>query len=55
MNLIHIKAGKTLFRIFIMGALFINSSFVFAQNQQVRLSGNSLTLKSAFKQIEQQT
>lgn len=54
-NLIPIKAGKTLFRLCIIGALSFGSSFVFAQNQQVRLSGNNLTLKAAFKQIEQQT
>ena len=54
-NLIPIKAGKTLSRLCIIGALSLGSSFVFAQNQQVRLSGNNLTLKSAFKQIEQQT
>lgn len=54
-NLIPIKAGKTLSRLCIIGVLSLGSSFVFAQNQQVRLSGNNLTLKSAFKQIEQQT
>ena len=54
-NLIPIKAGKTLSRLCIIGALSLGSSFVFAQNQQVRLSGNNLTLKAAFKQIEQQT
>ena len=54
-NLIPIKAGKTLSRLCIIGALSFGSSFVFAQNQQVRLSGNNLTLKAAFKQIEQQT
>ena len=53
-NLIPIKAGKTLSRLCIIGALSLGSSFVFAQNQQVRLSGNNLTLKAAFKQIEQQ-
>ena len=52
-NLIPIKAGKTLSRLCIIGALSFGSSFVFAQNQQVRLSGNNL--KAAFKQIEQQT
>ena len=54
-NLIPIKAGKTLSRLCIIGALSFGSSFVFAQNQQVRLSGSNLTLKAAFKQIEQQT
>lgn len=54
-NLIPIKAGKTLSRLCIIGALSLGSSFVFAQNQQVRLSGSNLTLKAAFKQIEQQT
>ena len=52
-NLIPIKAGKTLSRLCIIGALSLGSSFVFAQNQQVRLSGSNLTLKAAFKQIEQ--
>ena len=50
-NLIPIKAGKTLSRLCIIGALSLGSSFVFAQNQQVRLSGSNLTLKAAFKQI----
>ena len=34
-NLIPIKAGKTLSRLCIIGALSLGSSFVFAQNQQV--------------------
>lgn len=54
-NLIPIKAGKTLSRLCIIGALSLGGPFVFAQNQQIRLSGNNLTLKAAFKQIEQQT
>lgn len=36
-------------------ALSFYSLFSYAQNQQVRLTGNNLTLKTAFKQIEQQT
>ncbi len=54
-NLIPIKAGKTLSRLCIIGVLSLGGPFVFAQNQQIRLSGNNLTLKAAFKQIEQQT
>lgn len=55
MNLIHVKAGKTLFRMLIIGILSVSSSLIYAQHQQVLLSGNNLTLKTAFKQIEQQT
>lgn len=55
MNLIHVKAGKTLFRMLLIGFLSISSSLIFAQHQQVNLSGSDLTLKAAFKQIEQQT
>lgn len=55
MNLIHVKAGKTLFRMLLIGLLSISSSLIFAQHQQVNLSGSDLTLKAAFKQIEQQT
>lgn len=55
MNLIQLKAGKTLFRLLIMGVFFVSGSLVFAQHQQVHLSGANLTLKIAFKQIEQQT
>lgn len=36
-------------------ALFIFTSFANAQNQKAQLSGTNLTLKTAFKQIEQQT
>lgn len=36
-------------------ALSSYSLFSYAQHQPVRLAGNNLTLKSAFKQIEQQT
>lgn len=54
-NLIPTKVGKKLSRLCIIGALSLGSSFMYAQNQQVRLAGNNLTLKAAFKQIEQQT
>lgn len=54
-NLIHGKERKTLFQLFIIGILSLSSASIFAQNQQVHLSGKNLTLKSAFKQIEQQT
>lgn len=55
MNLIHAKAGKTFFRRLIVGVLLLGSSLVYAQHQQVYLSGNKLTLKAAFKQMEEQS
>lgn len=39
----------------IVFALFLFVSLANAQNQKVQLSGANLTLKAAFKQIEQQT
>lgn len=39
----------------IMFALFLFVSLANAQNQKVQLSGANQTLKTAFKQIEQQT
>lgn len=40
--------------LWIVLALFLFTSFAHAQNQKVQLSGSNLTLKTAFKQIEQQ-
>lgn len=55
MNLIHIKTEKKFFRLFFILVLSSFSVMAYCQHQQVRLSGNNLTLKSAFKQVEQQT
>ena len=55
MNLIQLKAGKTLYRLLIIGVFLLNGSLVFAQHQPVNLTGANLSLKAAFKQIEQQT
>ncbi|MCC8172751.1 MAG: TonB-dependent receptor [Parabacteroides sp.] len=55
MNLIHGNKRKSLVRLFLVGVLFSCSMFSRAQHQQVSLSGKNITLKSAFKQIEQQT
>ena len=41
--------------IWIVLAFFLLAPLANAQNQKVQLSGNNLTLKSAFKQIEEQT
>lgn len=54
-NLIHLKSGKSVSRIILIMALSTGSSLMYGQHQQVNLSGNNLTLKTAFKQIEQQT
>ena len=55
MNLIHIKTEKKFFRLFFILVFSSFSVLAYCQHQQVRLSGYNLTLKSAFKQIEQQT
>ncbi|RHR36803.1 SusC/RagA family TonB-linked outer membrane protein [Parabacteroides sp. AF18-52] len=54
-NLIPINSGKSISKLLFITALFSNSLFSYAQQQQVRLTGNNVTLKTAFKQIEQQT
>lgn len=54
-NLIHVNTGKSISRALLIIALIASSSIMYAQQQIVRLSGNNLTLKAAFKQIEQQT
>lgn len=54
-NLIHAKVRKRFSRMVLVGLLLICSTWVSAQNQSVVLSGRNLTLKEAFKQIEQQT
>ena len=55
MDLIHVKTGKPRPLLIYMGIFLFISSLLSAQQQPVQLSGNNLTLKSAFKQIEQQT
>ncbi|MEG1748981.1 MAG: TonB-dependent receptor [Tannerellaceae bacterium] len=52
---IYFGNEKRLSKMIIIMALLGSSSLTYAQHQQVRLSGNNLTLKSAFKQVEQQT
>ena len=51
------KVRKSLFvsRLLFITALSSISLFSYAQHQQVRLTGSNVTLKTAFKQIEQQT
>lgn len=55
MDLIRIENKKSVSRLLLITALSSCSLFSYAQNEQVRLNGNNLTLKTAFKQIEQQT
>lgn len=54
-NLIPIHNKKSISRLLVVTALSSCSLFSYAQQQQVQLTGNRITLKSAFKQIEQQT
>lgn len=54
-NLIPINNGKSISRLLLVTALSSCSLCSYAQQQQVRLTGNNVTLKTAFKQIEQQT
>ena len=54
-NLMPVKRKKIISRMLIMGALSASSLLAYAQHQQVILSGNNLTLKEAFEQIERQT
>ena len=54
-NLIPINNRKSISKLLLVTALSSCSLFSYAQQQQVRLTGNNLTLKTAFKQIEQQT
>ncbi|WP_288205607.1 TonB-dependent receptor [uncultured Parabacteroides sp.] len=54
-DLIHVKVRKRFSRVVLVGLLLICSIWGSAQNQSVVLLGDNLTLKEAFKQIEQQT
>lgn len=54
-DLIQVDTGKSVSRLIMTAILLTFGFFTHAQQQQVRLSGNELTLKAAFKQIEQQT
>ena len=54
-NLIRINNGKSVSRLLFITALSSISLFSYAQHQQVRLTESNVTLKTAFKQIEQQT
>lgn len=54
-NLIRINNGKSVSRLLFITALSSIGLFSYAQHQQVRLTGSNVTLKTAFKQIEQQT
>lgn len=47
------KKNNSIFLIVFL--LLLSASFAKAQNQQVQLSGTNLTLRAAFKQVEQQT
>ena len=53
-NLIS-KNRRNFSRLLCIAALSSCSMFTYAQQQQVQLSGNNISLKSAFKQIEKQT
>lgn len=54
-DLIHTNDRKSISRLFLIAALSSTSLFSYAQQQQVSLTGNDITVKAAFKQIEQQT
>ena len=54
-NLISINNRKRISKLLLVTALSSCSLWGYAQQQQVRLTGNNVTLKTAFKQIEQQT
>lgn len=54
-NLIPINNGKSISKLLFITALSSCSLFSYAQHQQVSLTGSNVTLKTAFKQIEQQT
>ena len=54
-NLIPINNRKSISKLLLVTALSSCSFWGYAQQQQVRLTGNNVTLKTAFKQIEQQT
>lgn len=54
-DLILGESGKKISRLLCIITLSICSVFVYAQHQPVRLTGNNISLKSAFKQIEKQT
>ena len=54
-NLMPIVDRKKISRLLYITALSTCSVFVYAQQQQVKLTGSNLPLKSVFKQIEKQT
>lgn len=55
-NLIQVnKKNNNVCRLLIIAVFTSFSVFTYAQHQQVNLKGDKVTLKSAFKQIEQQT
>ena len=54
-NLIPINNRKSISKLLLVMALSACSIFSYAQQQRVSLTGNNVTLKTAFKQIEQQT
>lgn len=53
--LIHTEKGKIFSAMLLIFLLLGVTAFTHAQNQPVRLTGQNLTLRAAFKQIEQQT
>ena len=55
MYIIHENTEKIFFRSILIMVLSTFCMMAYSQQQQVRLSGSNLTLKAAFKQIEQQT
>ena len=54
-NLMPKRNGEKISRLLCMTALSTCSIFAYAQQQQVKLTGSNLPLKSVFKQIEKQT
>lgn len=54
-DLIHTKHGNKISKLLLISALSSSSLLVYAQQQQVQLSGNNLPLKTIFEQIEKQT
>lgn len=54
-NLIQTNKKKSACRVFLIAAMTSFSVFAYGQHQPVSLTGNKVTLKAAFKQIEKQT
>jgi len=53
-DLIHINNRKSISKLLLVITLSCSGLLSYAQHQQVHLTGNNITLKAVFKQIEQQ-